>query len=86
MNIFLHRDFRKAVKRLTKNQKNILAERLELFAANPHHPLLHNHRLNGVWRNYRSINIGGDLRAVYAEADQETARFAALGTHGQLYS
>lgn len=86
MNVFLHRNFRKAARRLTNKQKDILAERLALFADNPYHPLLNNHRLNGIWRRYRSINIAGDLRAVYAEVDQETAQFVELGTHSQLYS
>ena len=58
--------------------------RITLFTENKFHPLLNNHTLSGVYRGCRSINISGDLRAVFRE-DGETVVFICLGTHSQLY-
>lgn len=61
-------------------------ERLTLFCANKHHPLLNNHQLLGKYQDCRSINITGDWRAIYRDFDSdETVYFITLGTHSQLY-
>lgn len=59
--------------------------RLKLFAAEPKHPLLHNHTLKGMYRNIHSLNVTGDWRALYRVVDREAVYFVALGTHSQLY-
>lgn len=58
--------------------------RVILFDKNKFHSLLNNHVLSGKYSGYRSINISGDLRAVFQE-DGETVIFVYLGTHSQLY-
>ena len=60
--------------------------RLALFLENTHHPLLGNHALNGKWEGCRSINITGDIRAVFEEIDSEHVDFVDIGTHSELYS
>jgi len=47
--------------------------------------LLSNHALTGRWDGYRSINISGDLRAVYEMIDKDMVYFVAFGSHSQLY-
>lgn len=66
--------------------KTAFDRRLELFVEDKFHPLLNNHHLKGEYLGCRSINVSGDWRAVYQEADGgETAYFVALRTHSQLY-
>mgnify|MGYP001615158058 CR=1 FL=1 len=60
-------------------------ERLELFSNDPFHPLLENHALRGEWKEYRSINITGDVRAVFRALDTERIEFVLIGTHHELY-
>lgn len=47
-------------------------------------PRLRSHALRGDYKDYRSINVTGDWRAIYRMVG-ETALFIALGTHSQLY-
>ena len=61
-----------------------LQEKIKLFADNPLAPTLRNHALKGKYKEYRSIDITGDVRALYLQQDNE-AIFDAVGTHSQLY-
>jgi mRNA-degrading endonuclease YafQ of YafQ-DinJ toxin-antitoxin module len=56
-----------------------------VFVEDPFNPVLSNHALNGKYRAYRSINIGGDLRAVYKTIKTEEYLFVAIGTRAKLY-
>ncbi len=53
---------------------------------NPHHPLLYKHSLNGEWAQCKSINITGDIRAVFEEITDNHFEFVAIGSHSKLYS
>jgi len=61
-------------------------ERFSLFLEDMYHPLLNNHPLEGEWIGCRSINITGDIRAVFEEVDIGYVEFIAIGTHSELYS
>lgn len=61
-------------------------ERLVLFAKDQHNQLLANHSLSGEWAGCRSINITGDIRAVFEEVDKKRIEFIAIGSHSELYS
>ena len=77
------------IKQLRKSPKHVqlaFAERLELFIGDRSHALLHNHTLHGTLSGYRSINITGDWRAIYAELENGSVLFfEMLGTHSELY-
>ncbi|MFO0971031.1 MAG: type II toxin-antitoxin system mRNA interferase toxin, RelE/StbE family [Candidatus Saccharimonadales bacterium] len=61
-------------------------ERILAFCADKRQKQLRDHALTGKYRGYRSINITGDIRALYYEKeDGRIVIFAFLGTHGQLY-
>lgn len=85
MRAIFHKKFRRRYEKLQQGEKRSAEERIRLFYENPFHPLLENHALHGVWQGCRSINITGDLRAVYEEINSDTAHFVALGTHPELY-
>ena len=71
--------------KLRLNEKRRCDERIQIFIWDPFDSVLHNHALGGKWSGYRSINIGGDLRAIYEPIDAEMAFFVRLGTHSELF-
>ncbi len=85
MKIFFHRNFKKQYKKIPQKIKQRLKERVNIFGKDPFDPLLHNHALAGNFEGYRSIDITGDVRAVYKALDENTVEFALIGTHHELY-
>ena len=85
MKIFTHGDFDKAYVKLRDGEKSRFKERRSMFLNDPFYPILNNHALKGKYVGYRSINIGGDLRAVFKMLDEETAVFMDIDTHPNLY-
>jgi addiction module RelE/StbE family toxin len=85
MTIHLHRNFEKQYKRLQKQEKSKFKERVRTLIQDEFHATLNNHALKGVYQGYRSINVTGDLRAVYRHETKEKIIFVAIDTHGNLY-
>lgn len=85
MKFVFHRKFVKQYRDLRKGEQVRLKERLAVFADNPHHAILNNHMLHGAYVDHRSINVGGDLRAVYYLESKDMAVFVAIGKHSALY-
>lgn len=85
MTVVLHKNFIKGYKKLNPAQKEKFKERRNLFFEDPFHPLLRNHQLQGRYRGYRSINIGGDLRVIYKVITEDTCIFVTIDTHSNLY-
>jgi len=77
--------FEKQFKKFPQKIQGKFHTRLEMFSSNTKHPLLKNHKLHGVWVSHRSINITGDIRAIYKEESERIVIFVAMGTHGELY-
>lgn len=84
MRISYSKNFVKQAKKLPAPVQKALIERITLFGINPLHPLLCDHPLKGRHKEYRSINITGDYRALYLLRDDEVI-FDQTGTHSQLY-
>ncbi len=77
--------FTKQYKKLPKKFREQFKDRLRLFLAEPTHPQLRIHPLKGKFSGYWSMNINGDLRAIYLMKGEEIIIFALIGTHSQLY-
>jgi len=84
MNVSYSKAFIKQAKRLSPELRSKLLERIAVFSDNPLHPSLRNHALRGKFKDYRSIDITGDARALYLQRENE-AIFDAVGTHSRLY-
>ena len=84
MDISYSKAFIKQAKKLSPGMRKKLLERVAIFSRNPLHPSLRNHALKGRWKGYRSIDITGDIRALYLQYGTE-AIFDAVGSHSQLY-
>jgi addiction module RelE/StbE family toxin len=85
MQILLHRDFKKRYKKLSKNNQKKFKERRNIFLENPFHSTLNNHELQGKYYGCRSINITGDIRAIYQPISETVTFFIAIGSHSELY-
>ncbi|OIO48350.1 hypothetical protein COX74_01215 [bacterium (Candidatus Gribaldobacteria) CG_4_10_14_0_2_um_filter_41_16] len=85
MKAFFHKNFDKQFGKLRANEKRKVAERLQLFLENPFNPILENHPLKGKYTDYRSINITGDIRAVYKFLNENECIFVTVDTHSNLY-
>lgn len=88
MKIEYSKKFLDDVASLNEKQVKKLKERITLFRESPTAPVLRNHKLKGKLKDFCSINITGDLRAVYIMEKQEKniiIKFVRLDTHSQLY-
>lgn len=79
------KNFDKQFARLNTKLKNKFIERIELFLQDSGSKQLNNHVLLGKYAGYYSINVTGDVRALYVRQGEEMILFAFIGTHSQLY-
>jgi addiction module RelE/StbE family toxin len=85
MKALFHKDFKKHYKKLSLNTRKKTDERLLLFLSDPFAPILNNHALRGKYTGHRSINITGDIRAIYELAKEDVAYFIEIDTPSNLY-
>ena len=84
MRISYNKDFTKKFIRHPKKIKDKFKERLILFEKNEFNPILNNHALTGKYKGYRSINVSGDVRAVFRRG-KDDALFVKIDSHSNLY-
>ena len=84
MTIRYEKSFKKSLRHLKQQQKHQFDERLRLLLANPADTRLRLHPLKGKFTGYYSINVSGDLRAIFRREDHRLT-FILIGTHSQLY-
>jgi addiction module RelE/StbE family toxin len=77
--------FKKQYKKLPKKFQEQFNERLHLFLADSSNPQLRVHPLIGKFTGYWSMNVSGDLRAIYLQKGEEIIIFALIGSHSELY-
>lgn len=76
--------FDKNFSKLSKQVKSQATKQFEVFTQDPMSPTLNNHRLHGKWARHRSINVTGNIRAIYIFENGVT-RFIDIGSHSKLY-
>ena len=84
MSIYFSSQFEKDRARIPPAVQKQLTDRLRIFAQNSADPLLRNHKLHGKYAGYRSINISGDIRAIFI-VQEEVCVFLRIGTHSELF-
>ena len=85
MIIDFHRNFKKDLNKLPPCCKEQLYERINIFSEDSFHPILNNHQLHGKLKGQHSINITGDIRAIYEQIDKNTVLFLSIASHSKLY-
>ena len=87
MQIEYSKKFIKKFKKCPSKIKIAFKSKLRTFIKDQLNPILNNHSLSGKLKEYKSININGDWRAIFQEIkDDDIIYFVAIGTHSQLYS
>lgn len=79
------KSFDKQFARLGVKLQKRFIERVRLFLQHPASRQVNKHALHGKYAGYYSINVTGDVRALYIQRDDEMILFAFIGTHSQLY-
>jgi mRNA-degrading endonuclease YafQ of YafQ-DinJ toxin-antitoxin module len=85
MNISSSRNFDKQFRKLPEKVQNQFSKRLQLFLKDSGNLQLNLHKLSGKYDELWSINITGDVRAVFDRSFQNTILFVAIGPHSELY-
>jgi addiction module RelE/StbE family toxin len=77
--------FKKQYKKLPKKIQDQFDAKIALFVMDPTLPVLKVHPLKGNFKGYWSMNVNGDVRALYIMEGDSIVIFALIGTHSQLY-
>ena len=85
MQIDYSKNFLKQYSKLPKKLQIQTDKRLLLWQTNPNNPQLRDHALNGKYQGYRSIDITGDVRALYTKSGNTVVIFGFISSHSQLY-
>jgi addiction module RelE/StbE family toxin len=85
MQVKYSKTFLKQYSKLPKKVQNKTDHRLLLWQKQPNNPQLRDHALDGKYQGYRSINITGDIRALYTKYGDTIVLFGFIGSHSQLY-
>lgn len=85
MQYVLSKRFEKDFKKFSKPIRKKILATLEAFIADPYDANLRTHRLSGRWHGHFSIDVTGDVRAVYVYVEDGIVYFIAVGTHSELY-
>ncbi len=84
MIIVFHKDFKKSYKKSHKKLRKQFDDRLRIFKQDEFNEILNNHALKGKWLGYRSINVTGNVRAIF-KRETDSALFVAIDSHSNLY-
>ena len=82
--VHYHRSFKKQFKRLPRKIHDKFGIKIRIFISDPYSIELDNHPLTGEWLGHRSIDITGDIRAVY-RTEGNVNLFVAIGSYNQLF-
>lgn len=85
MTIKFSKRYKKQYKKLPPQIQTQTKERIRLWRQDPYNSLLRLHKLEGKLAGYFSINITGDIRALYEVIDDEVYLYDLIGSHSQLY-
>lgn len=77
--------FKKQYQKLPAKLQKQTKSRLELWQEDPTNSLLRLHRLEGALSGYCSINIIGDIRALYEVIGDDICLYDMIDSHSQMY-
>ncbi len=85
MKIEYSKTFTKQYAKLTPKLRLQFKNLQRLWLNDPYNPQLHLHMLTGEYAGLYSINITGDIRALYEKIGTGYILFGFIGRHSQLY-
>lgn len=84
MNVSSTKKFKKQYSKLHVKIQDRFDSRVLLFMEDPTNRILRVHSLKGRYKDYYSIDISGDIRAIYTRKEDGVI-FEIIGTHSELY-
>ena len=84
MEIDFHRKFKKQYQKLPEKIQVQFDNKFEQFIADPKNPSLRVHKLHGDKKDFYSLNINADYRALFTMSTTLVI-FHQIGTHSELY-
>lgn len=84
MKVSYTKNFLRQYAKLAPKIRQKVDERVLLWQNDPLNSQLRDHQLKGKYKQYRSIDVTGDYRALYRR-EENMAIFDIVGTHSQLY-
>jgi addiction module RelE/StbE family toxin len=84
MKVSYTKNFLRQYAKLVPKIRQKVDERVLLWQDDPLNSQLRDHQLKGKYKQYRSVDITGDYRALYLR-EENLATFDIVGTHSQLY-
>ncbi len=85
MKIVFSKKFDKLFLKQSPKIKDEFYKRLELFKKDRRNKLLNVHRLKSKMKGKYSMNVSGDVGAIYEIIDREIYFFLLIGSHSELY-
>lgn len=88
INLIWGSSFKRAYKRVAAANPDLkpkIAQSLETFVANPHHPSLRTHKLSGKLRGLWSFVVAYDCRIVFQFLGERDILLIDIGKHDEVY-
>jgi addiction module RelE/StbE family toxin len=85
MTIRYNKKFKKQYNKLSPKFQQKTKAAIQLWINNPHDETLRLHQLSGKMKRFYSIDITGDIRALYEIVDNDIYIYQMVGTHSHLY-
>lgn len=83
--IYFKKSFKKEFRKHSKIVQDRFWERLALLQTDFYSVQLNVHALKGEYKDFLSMNVTGDFRAIFELVDQKAIYFYRINTHSQLY-
>lgn len=83
--VVFSKKFKKQYAKLPAKVRRQFDLRYELWCEDPANPVLRVHRLKGKLANFYSMDVTGDVRAIYEDIDGTLYLYAMIGSHSELY-
>ena len=77
--------FKKQYKKVPLKFQQQFDNQIRLLKSDSTNPKLRIHPLKGKFAGYWSMNVNGDIRALYLMRGKTIIIFALIGTHSELY-
>ena len=85
MKIDFSSNFLKKSKKLTKKEKVVLSEKIEIFRKDPFDPRLKTHPLKGRLKGMYSFSLTYSKRTTFVFVGKNKILFINVGSHGEVY-
>jgi addiction module RelE/StbE family toxin len=78
------RAFKKRIS-IDKELEKLFWKKMEIFANNPHEPVLKTHKLSGELEGLWSFSITYDIRVIFEFLDKNKVLLIDIGSHEEVY-